>query len=171
MKETNKVYKLATLYMLSKVETPISTNRLSFFLLKNNYTDYFTFAQGLGELISDGWVDTVELHGKTMYQITPEGLKALSLLSKEISDSMKKDIESYLKENKLAVREDFSIKARSYQYDIEQYISELSIEEAGKNILEIRLSSSTQEASERICTNWKKSSEEVYPMLIEMLMR
>ena len=171
MKETNKIYKLATLYMLSKADAPISTNRLSFFLLKNNYTDYFTFAQGLGELLLDKWVETTVLHGKTLYLITPAGTDALSLLSKEISGDMKKDIEDYLKENKIFMREDYSIKARSYMYTVNHYISNLSIEENGTSILEINISSSTEEDAERICTNWKKSNEDVYPMLIDMLMR
>ena len=98
MKETNKIYKLATLYMLSKVDMPITTNRLSFYLLKNNYTDYFTFQQGVGELLNDGWLDTSTSQGKTLYRITPEGRDALSLLSNEISEDMKRDIESYIKE-------------------------------------------------------------------------
>ena len=65
MKETERIYKLATLYMLSKLDTPISTNRLSFYLLKNNYTDYFTFQQGVGELLNDRWLDTMTVEATT----------------------------------------------------------------------------------------------------------
>ena len=171
MKETDKIYKLATLYMLSKVDTPISTNHLSLFLLKNNYTDYFNFQQGLGELVNDGWVDTTEVHGRTMYIITENGLKALSLLSNEISKNMKNDIEDYIKANKVALRENFSVQSKYYPYDLNQYVSNLTIDENGKRLLEINISSSNEDDAERICTNWKNSSDDVYPMLVEMLMR
>ena len=106
MKETNKVYKLSVLYMLSKVDMPLTTNRLSFFLLKDDYTDYFTFQQDLGELLCDGYIMSTESHGKTLYSITAEGRNAITLLSSEISDAMKKDLESYIKENKFSMHED-----------------------------------------------------------------
>ncbi len=171
MKETNKIYKLATLYMLSKVDVPISTNRLSYFLLKNEYTDYFTFQQGLGELLNDKWVDLEEIHSKTLFSITKEGRHALELLSKEISDSMKHDIDEYLKSNKIEIRDDYSVKARSYQFDVNNFVSALTIEEDEKQILEIKISSSSQEDAEKICANWKKSCEDIYPMLVGMLMK
>ena len=150
MKETNKIYKLATLYMLSKVDMPITTNRLSFYLLKNNYTDYFTFQQGVGELLNDGWLDTSTSHGKTLYRITPEGRDALSLLSNEISEDMKRDIESYIKENKYSMHEDFSVQSKYYQYDLNQYISNLSLDENGKRLLEINITSASEEAAEKM---------------------
>ncbi|MBO4510848.1 MAG: DUF4364 family protein [Lachnospiraceae bacterium] len=170
MKETERIYKLATLYMLSKLDTPISTNRLSFYLLKNNYTDYFTFQQGVGELLNDRWLDTTIVHGKTLYRITPEGRDAINLLSNEISEDMKRDIEAYIKENKYSIHEDLSVQAKYYQYNIDQFISNLSIDENGKRLLEINISTSSEDAAEKICTNWKKNSEEIYPMLVKMLM-
>ena len=171
MKETNTIYKLATLYMLSKIDVPISTNRLSLFLLQNNYTDYFTFQQGLGELINDKWVDTTEVHGKTLYLITDDGRKALDLLKNEISENMKTDIEEYIKANKFTIHEDFSVQSKCYQFNLNHYISNLSIKENDKLLLEINISSATEEAAEKICTNWKKSSEDVYPLLVQMLMK
>ena len=157
--------------MLSKVDTPISTNRLSFYLLKNNYTDYFTFQQGVGELLNDKWLDTTVVHGKTLFSITPEGRDAINLLSKEISEDMKRDIEAYIKENKYSIHEDFSVQSKYYQYDLNQYISNLSLDENGKRLLDINITSSTEETAEKICNNWKKNSEEIYPMLVNMLMR
>ena len=157
--------------MLSKVGVPISTNRLSYFLLKNEYTDYFTFQQSLGELLNDGFVDLEEVHSKTLFSITREGRHALELLSNEISGSMKHDIDEYLKSNKVEIRDDYSIKARSYQFDLDNFVSNLTIEENEKRILEINISSTTEEAAEKICANWRKSCEDIYPMLVGMLMK
>lgn len=170
MKETNKVYKLSVLYMLSKVDMPLTTNRLSFFLLKDDYTDYFTFQQDLGELLCDGYIMSTESHGKTLYSITPEGRNAITLLSSEISDAMKKDIESYIKENKFSMHEDFSVQSRYYQFGLNQYISNLYIEENGVKILEMNINSTTEEAAEKICSSWKNVSEELYPMIIGKLL-
>ena len=171
MKETDKIYKLSTLYLLSKINIPLTTNRVGFFLLKDDYTDFFTFQQDLGELLSDGYISETEVHGKTFYSITDEGRKVINLLSNEISAQMKNDIEMYIKENKFSMHEDHSVRSRYYQYGLDQYVSELLIEENGTELLKINIGSSTETAAERICANWKSSSEDIYPLLMAKLLK
>jgi len=171
MKETDKIYKISTLYLLSKVDVPLTTNRLSFFLLKDDYTDYFTFQQDLGELLADGYISDSTVHGKTLYTITEEGRKVLKLLSGEISKSMKKDIDLYIKENKFSIHEDYSIRSKYYQFGLNQYISNLCIDENGTPILEMNLTSSTEASAKKICSNWKAASEDLYPLLIGRLLK
>ena len=171
MKETDKIYKISILYMLSKVDIPLTTNRLSFFLLKDDYTDYFTLQQNLGELISDGYISSSTAHSKTLYSITEEGRKVLNLLSNEISEDMKKDIEMYLKENNFSMHEDYAVRSKYYQFGLNQYISNLVIEENGTKILEISLNSSTEAAAQKICSNWKSASEDIYPQLMARLLK
>jgi len=171
MKETDKVYKISTLYLLSKVDVPLTTNRLSFFLLKDDYTDYFTFQQDLGELLNDGYISETLSHGKTLYSITAEGRDVLRLLSGEISENMKKDIDVYIKENKFSMHEDYSVRSRYYQFGIDQYISELILEENGVDLLRLNLNSSTEDAAEKICANWKASYEDIYSLLIAKLLK
>jgi len=171
MKETDKIYKLSTLYLLSKIDIPLTTNRVGFFLLKDDYTDFFTFQQDLGELLSDGYITETEVHGKTFYSITEEGRKVIGLLSNEISDSMKNDIDMYIKENKFSMHEDHSVRSRYYQYGLNQFVSELLIEENGTELLKINIGSASETAAERICANWKNSSEEIYPFLIAKLLK
>lgn len=171
MTETNVLYKLSTLYMLSKVDFPISTNRLSFFLLQKNYTDYFTFQQGLGELLDDGYVHKELVHGKTLYSITDEGHDAIGFLKKEISQDMRREIEEYIKENKVPMHEDCSITSRSYQLDLTHYMANLVVEEDGVKIIELNIATTTEDEAERICANWKESNEEIYPLLLSMLMK
>lgn len=171
MTETNALYKLSTLYMLSRADYPISTNRLSFFLLKNNYTDYFTFQQGLGELLDDGYVSKALIHGKTMYSVTEEGRNTIHMLKKEISENMREDIDAYIKENKLPIHEDYAVQSHSYQLDLQHYIANLIIEENGFKILEMNVATATEDEAELICANWRESSEELYPLLLSRLMK
>lgn len=171
MEEINALYRLSTLYMLSRVEFPISTNRLSFFLLQQNYTDYFTFQQGLGELLYDGYVKKELVHGKTLYSITDAGRDAIGYLKKEISADMRNDIDNYIRENRMPMHEDCSIVSKSYQLDLTHYMANLVVEEEGIKILEMNIATTTAEEADRICANWKESNEEIYPMLIDMLMK
>lgn len=171
MKETDRIYKISTLYLLSKVDVPLTTNRLSFFLLKDNYTDYFTFQQDLGELVSDGYVSETVATGKTLYSITDEGRNVVKLLSDEITLSMKEDIDLYIQENKFSIHEDYSVRSSFYQFGLNQYVSNLKIDENGSSILEINIASSSEASAKKICANWKKESNDIYPMLIGLLMK
>ena len=171
MKETDRIYKISTLYLLSKVDVPLTTNRLSFFLLKDNYTDYFTFQQDLGELVSDGYVSETVSTGKTLYSITDEGRDVVKLLADEITLSMKEDIDLYIQENKFSIHEDYSVRSSFYQFGLNQYVSNLKIDENGSSILEINITSSSEASAKKICSNWKKESNDIYPMLIGLLMK
>lgn len=171
MRETNAIYKISILYMLSRAEYPISTNRLSFFLLKNNYTNYFIFQQDLGELIDDGYVTKDFVHGKTLYSLTEDGRTALKLMKNEISESMKLDIDEYLKDNRLQIHEDFAVKSHSYQLDLTHFVSNLVIEEDKEKLLEINIAVGDKAQADRICANWKEQSEDIYPMLLGALLK
>ena len=106
-----------------------------------------------------------------IYSITGEGRNVLRLLSGEISQSMKEDIDLYIKENKFSIHEDYSVRSKYYQFGLDQYISNLCIEENGTTILEMNVTSSTEASATRICSNWKSASEDLYPLLIGRLLK
>ena len=51
MAEAQTLYKLIILYMLDKVNFPLSNAQLSEFILEKEYTDYFTVQQAISELV------------------------------------------------------------------------------------------------------------------------
>ncbi len=170
MTETNVIYKLASLYTLSKVDFPLTTNSLCLFLLENKYTDYFTFQQGIAELLDDRYITREDVHDKTLYRITEEGRDALKLLKNELAPELRNEIDEYIIKNKFPMHEDISVLSNYYKQDINHYIAHLYIDEDKNRILEINIAASSADEAESICTNWKKSSEEIYPMLISSLL-
>lgn len=171
MNETNMIYKLSSLYILSRVDFPLSTNSLCLFLLERKYTDYFTFQQGMAELIDDKYINKKQVHDKVLYTITDEGRNAIDLLKNELSPELRQEIDEYIIENKFPMHEDISVLSNYYQQDINHFISHLYIEENGHRILELNVLASTADEAESICSNWKKSSEELYPMLMSTLLK
>ena len=51
--DSTTLYKLMILYMLSKVNFPLSNTQLSSFMLDKQYTDYFTFQETINSLVED----------------------------------------------------------------------------------------------------------------------
>ena len=54
--DSTTMYKLMILYMLSKVNFPLSNTQLSSFMLDKQYTDYFTFQETINSLVEDGFI-------------------------------------------------------------------------------------------------------------------
>ena len=54
MAETYTLYKLIVLYMLDKVDFPLTTSQISEFILDKGYTTYFRLQETLSELTDSG---------------------------------------------------------------------------------------------------------------------
>lgn len=52
------LYKLIVLYMLDRVDFPLSTSQISEFVLDKGYTTYFKLQQALSELMDAGLTGT-----------------------------------------------------------------------------------------------------------------
>lgn len=171
LQETTMLYKLTILYLLSKVDYPISNNSLSNFLLQNDFTDYFNLQQIMGELIDDGYVEREVVRNKTLYRISDSGSSTIKLLDRELSSSMKKDIKNYIRENDMALKDDISVMAHYYQTGIDSYTANMYIEEAGEKLLELNISAPTKAEAEKICSHWAAASDTLYPLIMKELLK
>ena len=54
MSETYTLYKLIVLYMLDKVDFPLTTSQISEFILEKEYTTYFKLQETLAEMEHSG---------------------------------------------------------------------------------------------------------------------
>uniref|UniRef100_UPI003FEF21EC DUF4364 family protein n=1 Tax=Lachnospira sp. TaxID=2049031 RepID=UPI003FEF21EC len=57
--EATTLYKLMVLYMLSKVNFPLSNSQIADFMLDKHYTTYFTLQEVLSSLADDGFVNVL----------------------------------------------------------------------------------------------------------------
>ena len=170
MTETNMLYKLSSLYILSRVDFPLSTNSLCLFLLDRKYTDYFTFQQGIAELLDDNYIRKEQVHDKFLYSITEEGRRAIDLLKNELSTDIRREMDEYIIANKFPMQDDVSVLSNYYRQDINHYVAHLYVEERGVRILELNMSVSTADEAELMCENWKKGYADIYPFLVSNLM-
>ena len=57
-----KLYKLIILYMLSRIDFPLTNSQISEFVLEQGYTNYFKLHQILGELVEDRLIRKESTH-------------------------------------------------------------------------------------------------------------
>lgn len=168
--ENLMLYKLIILYIINKVDFPLTNTRVSAFILDKGYTNYFNIQLSISELLDDEFIVTNTTHNNTLYEITEQGKETLSLFSNLISPAIKEDINSYLIEHKYALRNEVSTMADYYQVKKDEYMVTLKVIENGSSIIELNLEIPTEDAATKICNNWKIKNSDIYSFIMSSLL-
>jgi DNA-binding PadR family transcriptional regulator len=168
--DTFMLYKLMILYILSRVNFPMTNAQLTAFMLEKEYTNYFNIQWVLSELNDDAFISTRTIRNSTLYRITESGTETLLLFDHMISAGIKEDIENYLTENKYELQAEVSTPAEFYQIKKGEYAAHLSVIERNTPIIDLSLIVTTEEEAARICSNWKEKSSDIYASLMSTLL-
>ncbi len=77
MAESFTLYKLIILYMLNKVDFPLTTSQISEFILDKGYTTYFKLQESLSELAASSLILPETTHNRTLYHLTENGAETI----------------------------------------------------------------------------------------------
>lgn len=168
--ETLMLYKLIILYILDKVDFPLTNGQLTNFILEKEYTNYFTIQQSISELIEDDFIRSETIRNSSLYEITESGSETLSFFSHDISQAIRDDIDIYLKEHKYSLRNEVSTLADYFEKKKDEFIARLRVIEGDSSIIELNLSVPTEREANIICNNWRDKSSDIYAYVITSLM-
>lgn len=170
MLEPLATYKLIVLYMLDQVDFPLKKTQIFDFVLLKGYANYMPLQQAISELVDVKYVSSQSIRNSTHLSITEDGRSALQLLKGEINEGIRNDIKDYFKINEMSMRNDVSSLANYYRDANGEYTTELIVKERNSDILNIKITMPTEDASRSICENWQNKSQEVYEFLVSKLM-
>ncbi len=163
------LYKLIVLYMLNRVTFPLTKAQVSDFILEREYTNFLTLQQAFAELAEAGMLSSRPMGNRTQLAITEEGIQTLHYFDKHIGDSIKQEIDSYLKEHELTLRNELSVQGNYYKSTSGEFETRLVAKDRDITLVDITLSVPTEELAAAICANWQKKNESVYQYLIQEL--
>lgn len=170
MSEPLTLYKLIILYMLEKVDFPLTNAQISGFVLDKGYTTYFHLQQAISELIDSELIESKTIRNSSYFEITAQGKQTLSYFEDQISDGIKSDISAFFKENIIQMREELSAIADYYKSEIEGYHVRCRLKKNDFSVVDLTIAVPTEEAAVAVCMNWKEKSQDIYENLIEFLM-
>jgi DNA-binding PadR family transcriptional regulator len=168
--DTFMLYKLMILYILSRVSFPLANAQLTAFILEKEYTNYFNIQRAISELIDDSYIEAKTIRNSSLYKITESGLETLLFFDHMISSGIKEDIEAYLTQNRYELQEELSTPAEFYQVKKGEFAAHLQVIERDAPIIELTLMVPSEEEAEKICSNWKDKSSDVYAYLMSALL-
>lgn len=169
MSDPLTLYKLIVLYMLNRVSFPLTAAQISDFILTREYTNFLTLQQVIVELTDTGLVDARTVRNRTQLLLTKDGKQTLDFFSQQISASIRQEIDEYLKENEMELRNEVSILADYYKSTSGEYEAHLKAKEGNVTLVDLIISVPVEETAAAICDNWQKKNQEIYQYLIEQL--
>ena len=110
------------------------------------------------------------MRNSTFYSLTDSGKETLSYFKDDISTAIRKDIENYLKKNKMKLRDENAVLADYSNLDEGRFSVKLQIKEKDNYIVDMTLVVPDERQAIMLCDNWKKKSSEIYRHLMKELM-
>ena len=166
MQEPLTLYKLIILYMLARVDFPLTRIQIHNFLLGREYTaNFLGIQQAIGEMIDDGLVTSQPVRNRSHLSITDEGQRMLDFFKNDIHPGIRQDIDDYLRENSLALRNENSVLADYQRAASGEYEAHLIARDKVVTLIDLTLSVPLEETAAAICDNWMEKNQEIYQYL------
>lgn len=156
LQDTLTLYKLIVLYMLNRVNFPMTTAQVSDFILEREYTNFLTLQQVISELNEAGMISSETIRNRTHLSVTKEGRETLHFFQNRISDAIKQEINTYFRENEFALRNEVSVLGDYYKSTSGEYEAHLVAKDRGIRLVDITLSVPDESTAASICDNWQK---------------
>lgn len=170
MSEPFTLYKLIVLYMLDKLDFPLTNGQISEFILDKGYTTYFTLQQAISEMVEAGFIREETTHNRTYYHLTEDGNDTIKFFRNNISSAIQKDINSFLAEKRYELKNEISVKADYYQISTLEYAVRCQIIENDAPLIDMTLTVPTKEEATSIANNWNKKNQEIYAQIMANLL-
>ena len=170
MAETYTLYKLIVLYMLDKVDFPLTTSQISEFILDKGYTTYFRLQETLSELTDSELLKIETTHNRTLYHLTETGADTIHFFSNKISPEIRTEIDDFLKEKQYDLKEEVAVKSDYYLKTDHQFEVQCQIVENGSSLIDMRITVPTEKEAKAIVNNWNLKNQEIYASLLSQLL-
>lgn len=170
MTEPETLYKLMILYMLKKVNFPLSNTQLWTFFEQKGYTNYFTFQETVQQLADANLIACDEVRTTVLYELTREGEEALFYFTSEISPAIRADMDEFILNNKFQLRSETGVTADFHKTDNFDYCAHMKVREGRETLFEMSLTVPTEEQAEILCSHFEENAQNIYAYVMKQLM-
>lgn len=168
--ESITLYKLIILYMLEKVDFPLSNEAVSGFFFETGYADFATVQQVLGIIQDDGLIEAKNSRSSTGYFLTSQGREMFGYFGGKISDEIKHEIDAYLTSRKYELKQSANVTSEFYRNTSGEYSVHCCIKEKNSSLIDITLDVPDESVADTMCGKWRDKSQEIYEFVMKTLM-
>ena len=161
--------KVLILYILNKLQNPITNDGLLRLVLSVMDMNYFYFQQFLLDLLENQYISCFDQEGKHVYSITEKGKETLKLTNNILPGIMKLKVDTNFKSELSSTAEEESITAEFTPRSENDYMVTCKINENNTCIFELSVFAGFREEAKKIVDNWKENAYRIYPEILNSL--
>ena len=161
--------KLLILYILQKVNHPVSYKELLELVISISDMNYFDFQQFLQDLLEDKFILKHILTNDEIIELTNEGRNALELTIDMLPGIMKLKVDSNFKETYNHIKDEFSVYAEYTPLSETNFLVKCKIIENGLTLFNLEANADSRELAKQIVDNWNNNAENIYPEILNIL--
>ena len=163
--------KLLLLYLIDKMDLPLTQSQISEFALEDDYINYFSLQQFLADMVEINYLEKSFENNTSYYSLTDQGLVAVEYFKKRIPAQLKNKIKKYVERNKKNIKKDYEVIANYfYVKNSNEYIIKCGIYEDEMTLMELTLSVVSREEAKLICKNWREKVNILYGEIVNKLL-
>lgn len=161
--------KVLILYVLSKINKPVTNSELLDLIQSIEDMNYFYFQQFLIDLKENRYLLEYEQEKQRFYAITMSGRETVRLTIDMLPGSIKDKVDETLKSTMKKIENEEAVYADFFPSKEDEFMICCGIKENNKKVFEVQVFSSSRDNSLKIIDNWKNNAGVIYPKVIEML--
>nr|WP_041701529.1 DUF4364 family protein [Gottschalkia acidurici] len=171
--DTNELvqYKLLILYILEKVDIPMTNSEITQFILENNYMNYFMVQQFLSELVNSKFVEFSTKDGSEYYHLSKAGKDTLVYFNDRIPQHLKDEVDRKHEDKKIEMIKETQVIGHYFKKSDSEYIVNLRAVEKDMVLLNLSLSVVSSKQAKLICNNWKENPHDIYKKVVDLLIQ
>ncbi len=169
MAEGLTLYKLIILYLLRKVNFPLSNTQITDFMTERDYTDYFHVQEAVNDLLDARLITAEKIRNMSQYTATMDGEKTLEYFTSEIPYGIKKDIDAYLRDKAFDLRNESCMIADYSLTDDGGYAVHCRVNEGREILIDLTINVTTEEEAEKVCSRWPSKAQDLYMTIMTRL--
>lgn len=160
--------KLLLLYILDKIEKPLSNPQVTEFILENDIMNYFMLQQFLSELKETDFIIEDTESTQQLISITEKGKNTLDYFINRIPRYQKEEISNLIALKKESLKVSTEIKGDYRRLKDDTYMVSLSIIEKNTPIIHLKFNVHSQQRAEEICGKWKKHAVDLANNVVQL---
>lgn len=161
--------KVLILYILSKIEKPITNTELLELVQSIEEMNYFYYQQFLIDLKENRYILEYVQEKQKYHVITKLGRETVKLTIDMLPGAIKDKVDENLKKTMKKIENEEAIYADFFPNKEDEILIKCGIKENSQKVFEVQVYSSSRDNAIKIIENWKKNATVIYPKMVEML--
>lgn len=166
----NQINKLTILYILDQMGTPLLENILVTMIVDNNWMSFMDCKLALSEMLNVGLIINVApTKAEPKIAITMSGREGLDGYYTTIPISLREDIASHIKKNRVYYKKQQEYIADYYKNKDGTYTVSMKIDSSSCTLMDLKIIVQTRSTAKRIYKSWQDKAPIIYENIHENL--